>query len=191
MSAKLLNPKGMRRVTIFLQIFFANIVLLFVLIAVHEVGHWSMGIVAGIPVSQMKIRLFSFPQQVALRDGDRWASVSNYDRYFALLTRYVPSRGGQFLYVVGGFLFETCFLVALSLALAKMGYWLLAIVAPGLSLSMFLVYVFLMDLPQSKRIQRPWGDTTILYSLAPAAGVAVAVIMVVARVILVAAAWPE
>jgi hypothetical protein len=185
------ESQGTRRVTIFLQIFFANIVLLFVFIAVHEVGHWSMGIVAGIPVRQMKIRLLTFPQQVALRDGTEWASVSNYDRYFALLAQYVPSRSGQFLYVVGGFLFETGFLIALSIVLAKMGYWLLAIVAPGLSLSMFLVYVFLMDIPQSRRLQRPWGDTTILSSLAPVAGVAVAVAMALVRVVLIMAAWPS
>lgn len=177
--------------TIFLQIFCANIVLLFVLIAVHECGHWTMGYIAGIPTAKMKIRLLTFPQQVVLRDGDEWTSVSNYDRYFALLKGHVPSRGGQFLYVVGGFLFETGFLVALSLVLAKMGYWLLAIVAPGLSLTMYLVYVLLMDLPQSRRLERPWGDTTILYSLSPPGAIAVSCAMILVRVILIVAAWPR
>jgi hypothetical protein len=63
-------------------------------------------------------------------------------------------------------LFETVFLVALTLFLAKEGYWLYALVAPGVSLLMYLIYLFAMDIPQSRGKQRPWGDTTILYSLA-------------------------
>jgi hypothetical protein len=88
-------------VAIFFQIFLANIVLLLVLIAVHKFGHWLTGRVVGIPAGMMKIRLLTFPQQVVLRDGERWVSVSTYDRYNLLLMKFVPSRGGRFLYVVG------------------------------------------------------------------------------------------
>lgn len=153
--------------TTFLQIFFTNIVLSFILLSVHEVGHWAMGIVAGLPRRTMRIRLLTFPQQIVLRDGQEWVSVSDFDRYWSILSRYVPSRRAQFLYVVGGFLFETGFLVAFSVFLWGFGYWLYATVAVGLSLVMYLVYLFAMDLPQSKALQRPWGDTTVLYSLSP------------------------
>ena len=172
---------------IFLQIFFANILLLIMLITIHEIGHWLMGVAAGIPARMMKIRLLTFPQQVVLRDGDEWVSVSDFDRYYRLLEQHAPSRERQFLYVVGGFLFETTFLFLLCFFLAKNGYTLYAIVAPGVSLLMYLIYLFAMDLPQSRSLKRPWGDTTILYSLAPRAAVAVAVLMVLLRVILILA----
>lgn len=174
---------------LFVQIFFANIALLFLLICVHEVGHWFFGRLAGIPNDQMKIRLLMFPQQVQLIDAAGWVSVSTFDRYFKRLGELVPSRGGQFAYVVGGFVFETLFLVGGTGILGRTGYWLYAIVAPGVSLMMYLVYVFAMDLPQSKSLGRPWGDTTILHSLKPRLAVLVAVCMVSVRVALIVVAW--
>lgn len=167
--------------TIFLQIFFANIILSFILISVHELGHWAMGIVAGLPRRNMRIRLLTFPQQIVLRDGQEWVSVSDFDRYRSILSTYVPSRRAQFLYVVGGFLFETGFLVAFSVLLWGFGYWLYATVAAGLSLVMYLVYLFAMDIPQSRALQRPWGDTTILYSLSPRLTLFVVMSMILIR----------
>jgi hypothetical protein len=151
---------------IFLQILFANILLVFVLIGIHEVGHWVMGRIAGIPLQKMKIRMFTFPQQVVLRDDQEWVSVSDYERYHSILDKHAPTVGGKYLYVSGGFLFETGFLIILSLVLWRYGFWLYAIVANGLSLTMFLIYLLAMDIPQSKSLKKPWGDTTILFSLA-------------------------
>jgi hypothetical protein len=155
------------------------------LITVHEIGHWLMGRVAGIPAENMKIRLLTFPQQVMLRSGEQWLSItSGFDQYNTALTAIVPSRGGRFLYVAGGFLFETCFLIALTVVLARSGFWLFALVAPGVSLLMFVIYLFAMDIPQVRKTQRPWGDTSILYSLAPRAAIAVAAGMVFLRIAL-------
>lgn len=151
---------------IFLQILFANIILVFVLIGIHEVGHWVMGLIAGIPLQKMKIRMFTFPQQVVLRDEQEWVSVSDYERYHSMLNKHVPTITGKYLYVSGGFLFETVFLGIFSLSLWNHGFWLYSAVANGLSLMMFLLYLFAMDIPQSKSLKKPWGDTTILFSLA-------------------------
>jgi hypothetical protein len=152
------------------------------LIAVHECGHWFFGRLAGIPSGQMRIRLFTFPQQVQLRDADCWISVSTFDKYFERLRCFVPSETGQFVYVVGGFVFETTFLAILTIMLGLQGFWLYAIVAPGISLTMYLVYVFAMDIPQSKSLGKPWGDSTILFSLAPGWAIGVAVGMIVTRI---------
>lgn len=173
---------GSNEVTLFFQILFANVFLLLLLITVHELGHWFFGRLAGIPNSQMKIRLLMFPQQVQLHDADGWVSVSSYDRYFTRLRELVPSLNGQFAYVVGGFVFETFFLVAVTITLGFQGYWLYAIVAPGVSFLMYLIYVFAMDIPQSRAMQKPWGDSTILYSLAPNWAIGVSVGMVGIRV---------
>lgn len=175
--------------TLFLQILSANAALVFVLIVVHECGHWLMGRVAGIPARAMKIRLFTFPQRVDLRDGRELISVKSFDRYNSLLLKYVHSQGGRFLFFVGGFLFETCFLIAFTMLLATNGFWLYAIVAPGVSLLMYLIYLFVMDIPQARSSQRPYGDTTLLYSLTPAGGVAVAGFMIGVRVLLMLIVW--
>lgn len=169
---------------IFWQIFFANIILVFVLIGVHEVGHWVMGLIAGIPHQNMKIRMFSFPQQVVIRDEQDWVSVSNYERYHSILNKYVPTSTGKYLYVSGGFLFETVFLVISSRILWGYGFWLYAAVANGLSLMMFIIYLFAMDIPQSQSLKKPWGDTTILYSLAKKPTLLVVSAMVLIRVAL-------
>lgn len=181
--------------TLFFQILVGNIVLLFVLIAVHECGHWVMGRLAGMPGRLMRIRLFTFPQQVVVRDSvgnaadGGWVSVSDYDRYWEILRRHVPSRGGQFLYVVGGFIFETLFLAGLVIWLAVSGYPMFAAVAAGVSLTMYVIYLFAMDLPTAREKGKPWGDTTILISLAPGGGIAAAVAMVAIRLILIGGVW--
>jgi membrane-associated protease RseP (regulator of RpoE activity) len=178
--------------TLFLKIFVANIVLLFVLISVHECGHWVFGRLAGLPSRRMRIRLFTFPQQVQLLDdheGGVWVSVSNFDRYWSILTESVPSTRGKFLYVVGGFVFETVFLAALCGTLVYLQQRLFALVAVGVSLLMYAIYVLAMDLPQSRARGKPWGDTTILVHLARAPGLTVAAIMVISRLLLLLFAW--
>ncbi len=167
---------------IFLQILFANILLVFVLIGIHEVGHWVMGRIAGIPLQKMKIRMFTFPQQVVLRDEQEWVSVSDYERYHSILDKHAPTVGGKYLYVSGGFLFETGFLIILSLVLWRYGFWLYAVVANGLSLTMFLIYLLAMDIPQSKSLKKPWGDTTILFSLAKKPTILIVSAMILVRV---------
>jgi membrane-associated protease RseP (regulator of RpoE activity) len=171
--------------TLFLEILITNVILLAGLITVHELGHWTLGRLAGIPAGQMRIRLLTFPQQVVLRDGGKWVSVSEYDRYFGILRNLVPSRSGQFAYVIGGFLFETFAIALIWWAFLFRGMWIMGLVAPGLSLSMYLVYLFAMDLPQARKLGKPWGDTTILNALAPGSGVVVAGAMIIVRLLMI------
>lgn len=177
---------------LFLKILVGNIVLLFVLISVHECGHWVFGRLAGLPSRCMRIRLLTFPQQVQLRDGktdNAWVSVSDFDRYWSILTQSVPSKRGKFMYVVGGFVFETVFLAALCGVLVLQHQRLFALVAVGVSLLMYAIYVLAMDLPQSRARGRPWGDTTILVHLARGPGLTVAAFMVLSRLLLLLFAW--
>jgi hypothetical protein len=66
----------------------------------------------------------------------------------------------------------------------KYDFWLYAAVASGLSLMMFLVYLFAMDIPQSKSLKKPWGDTTILFSLSQKPTILVVSVMILIRVVL-------
>jgi hypothetical protein len=77
-----------------------------------------------------------------------------------------------------------CCLIALTVVLARSGSWLFALVAPGALLLMCVIYLCAMDIPQVRTTQRPWGDTSILYSLAPRAAIAVAAGMVFLRIAL-------
>lgn len=176
--------------TLFFQIMLGSLVLVFVLITVHEIGHWCLGRLAGLPGERMRILLLRFPQQVQLHDGREWLSVDHHDEYMAVLHRFVPGRWPRFAYVAGGFLFESLFLSGLCLALHGAGNWLFALVAAGVSLTMFLVYILAMDLPQSRALGRPWGDTSILLSLSRTGGWITVLVMVGVRLGLGLAALP-
>src|SRR5215831_7020029 len=94
----------------FVVIFLANATCIFVLIAVHEAGHFLAGLAGGIPVSEMRIRLLTFPQHVALREREEWVSpVRDLERYVAIMQRHLGSGLRLFLYTAGGMLFGTVF----------------------------------------------------------------------------------
>lgn len=87
-----------------------------VLIAVHETGHFLAGITSGTPASHMRIRLFSFPQHVAIKDGDVWLSSSrDIERYIEVTRGFFTSRAAAFRWVAGGVLLECGFTVAVCL----------------------------------------------------------------------------
>lgn len=81
----------------------------FVLIIVHESGHYLAGLVGGIPARDMRMRLFCFPQHVVLRSADHWVSGENIDEYVDVVWRYLKTTARVYLYVSGGLLFETVF----------------------------------------------------------------------------------
>jgi hypothetical protein len=71
----------------FVLIFLANAASIFVLIVVHETDHFLAGWVGGIPVCEMRIRLLTFPQHVALRDGKEWVTQFDLERSVAISVR--------------------------------------------------------------------------------------------------------
>ena len=79
----------------------------FLLVSVHEVGHYLAGWAAGIPAAEMRIRLFTFPQHVALRDGERWVLPFDLESYFAVMRRHLLTTPRLYLYTAGGMLLET------------------------------------------------------------------------------------
>jgi hypothetical protein len=81
----------------FVLIFLANVACIFVLIAVHETGHFLAGWAGGIPFGEMRIRLLTFPQHVALRDGEEWVTPFDLERYVAIMRRHLCSGARLFL----------------------------------------------------------------------------------------------
>src|ERR671937_983151 len=120
----------------FFLIFLANAVCVFVMIAVHETGHFLAGWAAGIPLGAMRIRLLTFPQHVVLRDGEEWVTPFNTERYVAIMQRHLGFGARLFLYTAGGLILGTVFSVAATVLAKEAGFSGMAIIVAGQSLGM-------------------------------------------------------
>jgi hypothetical protein len=156
-----------------ISIFFACVASIFAIIAVHECGHYLAGAAGGIPRSSMKIRLFTFPQHVALRSEGRWLHPNrDYERYVAASMSLLqgPARAG--FYVSGGLLIQTLAFVGLVFGLLSTGiprYWITPI-ACALVCMPFIYLCF--DLLVTRFARKPCGDFSFLWMISPAASIA-------------------
>ncbi len=167
--------------------FFLVLALAFLLIAVHEVGHYLAGLAGGIPAREMKIVLCSFPQHVAVRDVNRWVSpVRDITRYIAITRPYFTTRRAAFFWVAGGMVFELCVTAVVCLWAGIAGRDGLAFWAARMSLWLYLVNVCLMDLPWALRYRCAAGDTSGLWQIARLPAVLLSAAMLSCRVVLVA-----
>jgi hypothetical protein len=168
----------------FLLILFANAACAFALIAIHETGHFLAGWACGIPMRNMRIRLFTFPQHVVLRDGDEWVAPFDLARYLLIMQRHLGAGARLFAYTAGGLLLETMFTVAASAVAKETGWDGLALMIAGQSLGMYLIFVFLMDLPMALRRGYPWGDVSGMWYIARLPTALLAIGLLVVRVLL-------
>jgi hypothetical protein len=146
--------------------FVANALCIFTLISVHEVGHFLAGWVGGIPWRAMRIRLFRFPQDVILRDGNEWIAPSNLDQYLPVIERHLGSGSRLYFYVAGGLLLETVFAVAAAVIAKAAGWPNLALMVAGMSLLFFVLLVFVMDVPWALYHRRAFFDVSGLWHIA-------------------------
>ncbi len=160
--------------------------LVFVLIAVHELGHYIAGRIGGIPASDMKLALMAFPQHVALLDEGEWVSpVRDIGRYVEISGRHLRSRNAAFWWVAGGMLLELAFASAACGVALGLGHRAVAFWVASMSLGMYLINVGLMDLPWAIRYRRAAGDTSGLWQIAPAPAFIFSIIMLASRVLIV------
>ncbi|MES2692073.1 MAG: hypothetical protein V4773_01280 [Verrucomicrobiota bacterium] len=156
-----------------ISIFFACLAAIFGVIAVHECGHYLAGAAGGIPWSAMKIRLFTFPQHVALKSEGRWLHPSrDYERYVAASMSLLKDRTRAGFYVSGGLLSQTLAFVGLVFALAGAGiprFWVTPIVCALVSVPcLYLGF----DLLFTRLAGRPCGDFSFLWKISPVASFA-------------------
>jgi hypothetical protein len=169
----------------FFLILFTILAFVFSLIAVHEAGHYFAGLTAGIPASVMKIRLFTFPQHVALRDGDSWISpVANIEQYITVSRRYLTTRAAAFRWVAGGMVMGTVFSTLVYMTEFLLGWTVLAFWIAVLSLATYLINVLLMDLPWAMLRGHPCGDTSGMWMIAKVPTALLAVFMIVLDIFL-------
>ncbi len=170
----------------FFLIFFTILAFVFTMIAVHEAGHYLAGLTAGIPARVMSIRLFTFPQHVALQDGNLWISpVANIEQYITVSRRYLCTRAAAFRWVAGGMVVGTIYNTLLYTTAFWLGWTLLAFWIALLSLAMYLINVLLMDLPWAMLRGQPCGDTSGMWMIAKMPTALVAILMVVLDIFLV------
>jgi hypothetical protein len=160
--------------------------LVFILIAVHEVGHYVAGLTAGIPATAMRIRLLTFPQHVALRDGERWVSpVMDIEHYVEVSRRYLSTRAAAFRWVAGGLVTETGFTAIVCVLAVQLGWRSVAFWTAVISLAMYLINVLLMDIPWALIRRHAFGDTSGLWEIARMPATVVTISMLAIRLILV------
>lgn len=171
-----------------LFLFVLILALVFVLIVVHEAGHYAAGWMGGLPAGDMKVVLWAFPQHVALRDGDEWVSpVRDIGRYIEVTRRHLRSRAAAFGWVGGGMLFELAFTAVVWGTAQALGYRDVAFWVACVSLGMYGINVALMDLPWALRYRCAAGDTSGLWQIAPVPTLLFSAAMLAGRVLLVAA----
>jgi len=169
----------------FLLVFLLIVALVFVLIVVHESGHYIAGLMGGIPARDMRLVLWVFPQHVAVRDGHDWVSpLRDIRRYVEVTRRHFNSRGAAFRWVAGGMTLELAFTVVLWGAAMGTGYRWAAFWAACVSLAMFAINVGVMDLPWALRYRCAAGDTSGLWQISPIRAVIFTTVMVTSRVLL-------
>jgi hypothetical protein len=169
----------------FVLLFFLVLALVFVLIVVHEAGHYLAGWAGGIPPRAMRLVLFAFPQHVAVLDGDVWMSpVRDIRRYIETTRRYLSTRSAAFCWVAGGMALESAFTAALWGVAMGAGYRGVASWAVGVFLAMYAVNVGLMDLPWALRYRCAVGDTSGLWQIALVPAAVFSAVMVISRLLL-------
>ncbi len=144
-------------------IFLGYLGVVFVLIAVHEFGHYLAGCLGGIPAGEMRIRLLTFPQHVVIKQGEEWVSPMEIDKYIALVWEHLKTKPKVYFYVAGGFLMETLFTIALGTGLILAGHSRAAFALVGLSSMILLPWLILEPIMICRG--RIFGDLSGLWFL--------------------------
>ena len=166
----------------------------FVLVAIHETGHYLAGWAGGIPAREMRIRLLTFPQHVALFVNGAWVSPvspDDFEKYLAKMQTDLPTPARLFLYTAGGFFMETLVAVGIVCVALALGYRWPAPVVAVCSSWLLVSYVLLMDLPHTMKTGVPCGDLSGLWKIARAPTGVLAFVLFAVRALLLWASLAE
>jgi hypothetical protein len=162
--------------------FLLHLAFVFLLIAVHEGGHYLVGRLAGIPGKHIRIRWLAFPQYVSVRFQERWLSPSDVGEYVTAVWHYLKIRPRVYWYVAGGFLLETLFTVPAFILFLTFGLENLATPLVRMSAALLLPWL-LIDTVMIVRGQI-MGDFSALWQLSPWPTAVFMIAMVLVRVLL-------
>ena len=140
--------------------FFVCLAAIFLIIIIHESGHFFAGIIFGIPLKQIKICLLTFPQCVALKDGENWLKPKDRERFVSKSREFIKTKLGSVFFVAGGFILQTIIfsLVFIGLILFDIGQAILEPITVAIVSQLFLY--LLIDLRKYSSSKTYWGDFT-------------------------------
>ena len=150
------------------------------LIVVHELGHYTAGLIAGVPPRLMKVVLVRYPFHVALRDRDAWRSPAEGAAYAGLLQRLIPRSEALLLFASGGLILQAIGATAFVAAFSALGDGGLAFFAATYSAGLVAAYLA-VELVGSFVPRMPAGDVRGMLSVSVAGGSAILVLLVAAH----------
>lgn len=150
-----------------------------VVIAAHKLGHYLAGRwLVGIPASDIELVVVNLPQYVALRDGDRWASPTEFDRYLTAYHRYDPELDHAAGFLAAGELAQTAVVVSLA-GIGVVSSVDVVAQSAVLASVMLVGYHLIADLALNFHMGHPTGDFSALWYHSPVtAGVVVLLVAV-------------
>lgn len=157
-----------------------SLVLLVGVFVVHELGHYYVGAIAGIPADARRFVVLAMPPHVALADRDGWVSPFENERFSDAYGRFDPERRYARLFTAGGLLAQTFVAVSIGLAVGGIAPWFaVAVVRASLG---FLGGLLVLDVTATAWRGRPFSDVTHLWRLDRRAAVGVLVLVFGAHV---------
>ncbi|MGC1208870.1 MAG: hypothetical protein WA880_13025 [Ornithinimicrobium sp.] len=135
----------------------------FLLVGVHEYGHYWTGRMLGVPADCIRVELGGNPPHVALRDGERWLAPMD-ELYAEVFQRHRPGTGSAWTYIAGGVIGESFFAVALIGVLARLGAGEVAVVLAWVTAALFAIYAA-GDLLVSLGRRSVSGDWSAMYAV--------------------------
>lgn len=144
--------------------------LLAVVLVAHEIGHYAIAGLAGVPASDRRIVFTAFPPHVALPYDGEWVSPFDRKRFATAYGRYDPERRYAPAFTAGGF-FGQIALVILAVAV-DVGTGVSVGTAIVLTSLWFTVGYLGYDLAVTAWQRSAHGDTSHLWRLGPRYAVA-------------------
>lgn len=138
---------------------------IWLLVIVHENGHYLFGRVLGVPAEDMRVEITGNPPHVALRDGDRWVPPMD-ESYAEIFQRHCPSLRAAWLYIAGGVIGETVVALVMICVLVAIGIGGAAVILAWSTTLFFVAYV-LGDLAISLSRRMATGDWSAMYTVHP------------------------
>jgi hypothetical protein len=155
-------------------------------IGIHKLGHYLTGRwLVGIPQSDIKLVVADLPQYVALRNGTRWTSPTDFESYLTAYHQHDSDSSHIVPFLAAGELLQTVGVVAIAGVGVLSGVVVVAQSAVLVSLILTSYHLF-SDFGLNFHMGHPTGDFSALWSHSPITAVVVFLLFAVPHGVLYA-----
>jgi hypothetical protein len=160
-------------------------VVIVLLVVIHEFGHYAAGVYVGIPADSMRIRIFTYPPHVEMKDAGAWVAPWDQPKFGMVAHRYIRSRGAAILCISAGLLLQTFVFAAFVATLVAMGKRRSYLLPITVSVLAWPVWYLCLDWTLTLMHRMPAGDYSSLWNISPLASALVTAFVIMAHVGLV------